>query len=63
MRCIGCSRTFTHPSTETRESQKCSICRGTMKHLKMRQECESTSKIKQREMLAARHLHFGGAAA
>lgn len=45
MRCKLCLRTFSQPSKGTRESQICSICRGTKSVLKNRELCERSPQF------------------
>lgn len=42
MRCKSCSQIFSQPSKLTRDTQTCSICRGTKTRLNSRELCEKS---------------------
>jgi len=45
MRCRSCFRTFSQPSKVTKDTQVCSICRGTKTRLKYRELCEKSPRF------------------
>lgn len=45
MRCKSCLQVFSQPSSETKKTGLCSICRGIRTRLKHRDMCEKTTKI------------------
>lgn len=45
MRCKSCFRTFSQPGKITKETQICSICRGTKTSLKNRSLCEKSPQF------------------
>lgn len=45
MRCKSCLRTFSQPSKITKETQICSVCRGTKTCLKNRELCERSPQF------------------
>lgn len=45
MRCKSCSQTFSQPSKITRDTQTCSVCRGTKTCLKSRDLCERSPQF------------------